>query len=104
MLMLSGILKLVGYLCMLPLGFGVLLLLLFIAYIILFAWLSIFPLFSGHFRFMCEVWYLGLRIVLNKNMWKIAGIGVLLSLIAPQIIERIIQRITYLSSILWQLF
>lgn len=70
-----------GRLCVLPLGFGVFLLLLFLAYCVLFAWLSLFPIFSGHFRMMSKLWFLGLQIVMNKKVWKMAGIGVLLMLI-----------------------
>ena len=70
-----------GQLCILPLGFGVFLLLLFLAYCILFAWLSILPIFSGHFSVMSKLWFLGLQIVTNKIVWKMAGIGVLLMLI-----------------------
>lgn len=81
MLLLLGIFKFIGGVCLLPLEFGVLLLLLFIGYCILFAWLSLFPIFSGHFRFMSEVWFLGLRIVSNKNVWKMAGIGILFRII-----------------------
>ena len=36
------------------------------------------PYISGHFRFMSEVWLLGLRIVVNINVLKMAGIGVLI--------------------------
>lgn len=79
-MLLTG-LKLIGCICMLPLGFGVLLLLLFIAYVILFAWLEILPIFSGHFRVMSNIWLLGIRIVLTLDVWKMAGIGVLLLLI-----------------------
>ena len=80
--MLLAILKLIGYICMLPLGFGVLLLLLFITYCILFAWLGLFPIFSGHFSVMSNIWFLGLRIVFTLDVWKMAGIGVVLLLIA----------------------
>lgn len=76
--MLLAILNLIGRVCILPLGFGVLLLLLFIAYCILFAWLAIFPIFSGHFRVMSNVWFLGLRIVINSKIWILTGVGVLL--------------------------
>ena len=74
--------KSLGVLCLLPLGFGVLLLLMFIGYCLLFGWLEILPIFSGHFRLMSKVWSLGLRVVANKNVWKMAGIGVLFLLIA----------------------
>lgn len=80
--MLLAILKIIGYICMLPLGFGVLLLLLFIAYCILFAWLGLFPIFSGHFRVMSNLWLFGLQILLNLDVWKMAGIGVLFLFIA----------------------
>ena len=76
------VLKSLGSLCLLPLGFGVLLLLLFIAYCILFAWLSLFPVFSGHFKLMSKVWFLGLRVVTTGNVWKMAGIGVVILLVA----------------------
>ena len=79
--MLLLLFEFIGGVCLLPLEFGVLLLLLFIGYCILFAWLELFPIFSGHFRFMSEVWLLGLRIVLNKNVWKMAGIGALFLII-----------------------
>ena len=77
MLILQSFFDFTGHICLLPLEFGVLLLLLFIGYCVLFAWLSLFPIFSGHFRFMSKVWFLGLRIVANKKVWKMAGIGVL---------------------------
>lgn len=73
--------KSLGSLFLLPLGFGVLLLLLFIAYCILFAWLSLFPVFSGHFKLMSKVWFLGLRVVTTGNVWKMAGIGVVILLV-----------------------
>lgn len=75
-------LNLLGKVCVLPLGFGVLLLLLFIAYCFLFAWLSLIPIFSGHFRFMSNVWLLGLQIVINGKVWKSAGVGVLLLIVS----------------------
>lgn len=77
-----GFLFAVGRLFVLPLTFGVLLLLLFLAYCVLFAWLSLFPIFSGHFRVMSNLWLLGLQVVTNKKVWKMAGIGVLFMLIA----------------------
>ena len=77
-----GFLFAVGRLCVLPLTFGVLLLLLFLAYCVLFAWLSLFPIFSGHFRAMSNLWLLGLQVVTNKKVWKLAGIGALFMLIA----------------------
>lgn len=76
--MLLNILKLfvvIGRISMLPLIFGVFLLILFVAYCILFAWLSLLPIFSWHFKAMCKVWYLGLSIVFNKNTWILAGVG-----------------------------
>lgn len=76
------ILDAIGRLCVLPLGFGVFLLLLFLVYCVVFAWLSLFPIFSGHFRIMCNVWFLGLRVVTNKKVWKLAGIGILFKFIA----------------------
>lgn len=76
--MLLTIIDLLGRVCLVPLGFSILLLLLFIAYCILFAWLAIILFFSGHFRFMCNVWYLGLEIIINKKVWILAGIGILL--------------------------
>lgn len=76
--MLLVILNLLGRACILPLGFGVLLLFLFICYCILFAWLAMFPIFSGHFRVMSNVWFLGLQIVTNGKVWILTGIGVLL--------------------------
>lgn len=76
--MLLVILNLLGRACILPLEFGVLLLFLFIGYCILFAWLAMFPIFSGHFRAMSNVWFLGLRIVTNGKVWILTGIGVLL--------------------------
>ncbi len=79
--MILGVLRSVGHVCLLPLQFGVLLLGVFIAYCILLAWLSLFPIFSGHFRAMCNVWFWGLRIVLNKRVWIIAGIGAFMLLI-----------------------
>lgn len=80
--MLLAIFNLIGRVCVLPLGFGVLLLLLFIAYCILFAWLAMFPIFSGHFRIMSNVWYLGLRIVTNRKTWILTGVGILLLFIS----------------------
>lgn len=80
--MVMVILRAIGHICLLPLGFGVLLLLLFIGYIILFAWLSILPIFSGHFRVMSNVWLLGLRVVMNGVVWKLAGLGMLFLIIA----------------------
>lgn len=77
-----GLLYALGRLCVLPLGFGVFLLLLFLAYCFLFAWLELFPIFSGHFRVMSELWFLGLRIIINEKVWKMTGIGVLLMFIA----------------------
>ena len=82
MLALMEFFKIIGRICLLPLEFGVLLLFLFIGYIVLFAWLNLVPIFSGHFRFMSEVWFLGLRIVANKNVLKMAGIGILILIIA----------------------
>jgi len=72
------ILVAISLLCMLPLVFGLLLLLLFLVYCVLFAWSAIIPIFSWHFRLMCKVWYLGLDIVLNGTMWKLAGVGALI--------------------------
>lgn len=80
--MVMVILRAIGHICLLPLGFGVLLLLLFIGYIILFAWLSMLPIFSGHFRVMSNVWLLGLRVVMNGVVWKLAGLGMLFLIIA----------------------
>ncbi len=79
--MILGVLRSVGHVCLLPLQFGVLLLGVFIAYCILLAWLSLFPIFSGRFRAMCNVWFWGLRIVLNKRVWITAGIGAFMLLI-----------------------
>ena len=77
MLILQSFFDFIGHVCLLPLEFGALLLILFIAYCVLFAWLNLFPIFSGHFRFMSEIWFLGLRVVTNGKVWKMAGIGVL---------------------------
>ena len=77
-----SILKLLGLLCVSPLAFGILMLLLFIAYCILFGWLSLLPIFSWHFKVISKIWYLGLRIVLNGIVWRSAAIGALLLLIA----------------------
>ena len=71
----------IASLCMLPLMFGLFLLLLFIAYCIVFGWLAIIPIFSWHFKLMCKVWYLGLDIVLSGTVWKLAGIGALIMFI-----------------------
>ena len=68
-----GLGGLCALLCTLPLVFGLFLMLLYIVYCIIFAWLTIIPIFSGHFRFMCRVWYLGLDIV--SKTWKVGLIG-----------------------------
>lgn len=60
---------------MLPLAFGLLLMALFIAYGLLLGWLSLFPIFSWHFRIMSKIWLFGLDIVLNGTVWKFALLG-----------------------------
>lgn len=73
-----------GAICSLPLILGVILLLLYVGYCVVFAWLSIIPFFKGHFRFMCGVWYLGLAIV--SKTWKIGTIGIVVLSIASKFI------------------
>ena len=69
-----------GYICVLPLGLGILLMLLYLAYCVVFAWLAIIPIFKRHFRFMCGVWYTGLAIV--SKTWKLGIVGCVLLLIS----------------------
>ncbi len=80
------IIGLISGMFMLPLGFGILLLLMFIAYVIFFAWLEIVPIFKGHFKIMSELWLLGLRIVFSSITWKLAGIGILILGVSPVVI------------------
>ena len=65
-----------GGICTLPLIFGLLLMLLYVVYCIVFAWLAIIPFFKGHFRFMCGVWYFGLAVV--SKTWKLGIIAIAL--------------------------
>ena len=66
----------VGRICTLPLMLGLVLMLLYIVYCVVFAWLAIIPIFKGHFRFMCGVWYLGLAVV--SKTWKLGIMGIVL--------------------------
>lgn len=74
-----GVLLGFGRLFTLPLGFGISLLLLFLAYVLLLGWLSMFPIFSWHFKVMSNVWYLGLYIV--SKTWKPGIVGILILII-----------------------
>ena len=77
-----SIIIILALLCIAPLAFGLLLLLLFLAYCLLFGWLSLIPFFSWHFKVMNKIWYFGLQIVLNVTVWKFAGIGIIIMIIS----------------------
>lgn len=71
--LLGEICLLAGQICVLVLMFGLLLMIFFLIYCVLLGWLSVFPMFSGYFWFMCNVWNVGLVIV--TKTWKAATIG-----------------------------
>lgn len=73
-----------GCICSIPLILGLILMILYVVYCVVFAWLSIIPFFKGHFRFMCGMWYLGLAVV--SKTWKIGIIGIVVLSIASKFI------------------